>query len=84
MRNDIPKSTLIGFDFSMNKPAMTAYHNGKLYFYFWPLKLSDKKEEKYKDCCVNVFPRGLDAIDPKKMDNSQIVLIHTIRASELS
>lgn len=30
----------IGFDFSMNKPAMTAYCNNRLYFYFWPSKLT--------------------------------------------
>ena len=68
----------------MNKPAMTVYHDEKLYFYFWPSKLTAKKEEQYHNCNVNVFPRGLESIDPKKMDNSQIVLIHTIRASELS
>jgi hypothetical protein len=35
------KTIYIAFDFSMNKPAMVAYHMGKLYFYLWPSKLSD-------------------------------------------
>ena len=33
----------IGFDFSMNKPAATIYYNKHFYFYFWALKLTDKK-----------------------------------------
>lgn len=74
----------IAFDFSMNKPAMTAYHDGKMYFYLWPLKLSDKNRQKYTDCGVNCFPRGLDSIDTKKMENTQLVLVHTIRSTDLA
>ena len=36
----------IGFDFSMNKPAATIYYNKHFYFYFWALKLTDKKLQK--------------------------------------
>ena len=31
---------LIGFDFSINKPAATVLMDGKLKFFIWPIKLS--------------------------------------------
>ena len=78
------KTIYIAFDFSMNKPAMVAYHMGKLYFYLWPSKLSDAHAQKYHECNVNVFPRGLEPINTKKTDNTQLVLIHTIRSTDLA
>ena len=77
-------SLYIGFDFSMNKPAMTAFTNGRLYFYFWPSKLTQKNADLYAECGVNIKVRCLDAVNPKKMENSQIVLIHTIRSTDLA
>lgn len=74
----------IGFDFSINKPAATIYHNRKFYFYFWPLDLSEQKQENYRKYGVTVHPRGLKSIDTKKTENSQLVLIHTIRSTDLA
>ena len=74
----------IGFDFSMNKPAASIYLDKQIYFYFWPLKLPKKVMEKYVNCGVNVKSRGLESIDTKHTDNTQLVLIHTIRSTELA
>ena len=74
----------IGFDFSMNKPAATIYYNKHFYFYFWALKLTDKKLQMYKDCNVHAISRNLSSIDSSKIENTQLVLIHTIRSTDLA
>ena len=75
----------IGFDFSINKPAATICHSGHLYFYFWPLNLDQKKLDAYAAAGVSVTSRGLESIDKKaKTGNSQLVLIHTIRSTDLA
>lgn len=78
------KSIYIGFDFSINKPAATIYYDRKYYFYFWPLNLTDKKIDAYRKYGVTVHSRGLKSIDTKKTENSQLVLIHTIRSTDLA
>ena len=45
---------LVGFDFSMNKPAATIYYNGQYYHYFWPLNLTAKQQKMYEDADVFV------------------------------
>lgn len=74
----------IGFDFSINKPAATIYYNKHFYFYFWALKLTDKKLKMYEECNVHAISRNLDSIDTKKTHNTQLVLIHTIRSTDLA
>ena len=75
---------LIGFDFSMNKPAATIYYKGQYYHYFWPLNLNKKLIEKYNEAGVFVHNRDLPSINVKTIENSQIVLIHTIRSTDLA
>ena len=75
---------LIGFDFSMNKPAATIYYNKNYYHYFWPIKISDKLQKLYNDAGVYVYNRGLDSIKTKEIESSQLVLIHTIRSTDLA
>ena len=82
--SDIKNNIYVGFDFSMNKPAATIYSNGKLFFYLWALNLSEKKLEMYRKCGVNAMSRNLDSIDTKKVQNTQLVLIHTIRSVDLA
>lgn len=84
MTNNNINNVYIGFDFSMNKPAATVYYNKKFYFYFWPLNLTEKKITAYHNCGVNVHTRNLKSIDTKNTDNSQLVLIHTIRSIDLA
>ena len=75
---------LVGFDFSMNKPAATIYYNGQYYHYFWPLNLTAKQQKMYEDADVFVQNRQLSSIDKKNIENSQLVLIHTIRSTDLA
>ena len=75
---------LIGFDFSMNKPAATILYNNKYYHYFWPLSLTIKQQKLYEDADVYIYNRRLENIKTKNIENSQLVLIHTIRSTELA
>ena len=74
----------IGFDFSMNKPAMTIYDFNKFTFFIWPLNLPDKKLNLFKDSDVFSFSRDLDTISPEKYSFSQITLEHTKRSVNLA
>ena len=78
------KKIYIGFDFSMNKPAATLMLDERLYFYFWPLGITNAGIEKYRTANVRVVSRGLDSIEKKDKKNSQLVLIHTIRSTDLA
>lgn len=49
--------TIIGFDFSINKPAACLYNNGKYTFYSWPFELSDRIVKIYRDSGVNLIDR---------------------------
>lgn len=77
------KSIFIGFDFSMNKPAATILYDKNFYHMIWPLDLDDKKVAKYKYANVHVVSRGLSAVSTKDK-NSQIVLEHTKRSTDLA
>jgi hypothetical protein len=57
---------IIGFDFSINKPAACVFSDNKYYFYLWPYELSDKYSEIYKKAGVNVINR----IDDKNKGES--------------
>lgn len=75
---------LIGFDFSMNKPAATIYFRGQYYHYFWPLKITNKQQKMYEDADVSIVNRNMSSVDTKAVENSQLVLIHTIRSTDLA
>lgn len=77
------KSIFIGFDFSMNKPACTVLYDKKFYHFIWPIEIKDKDIQKYQEANVFVHNRGLSAVSTKDK-NSQIVLEHTIRSTELA
>lgn len=74
----------IGFDFSMNKPACTIYYDKKFYFLFWPISLPKSTHKLMEESGVYVFNRNLKSIDTSEADNTQLVLIHTIRSTELA
>lgn len=82
--NLIMDKVLIGFDFSMNKPAATIYYKGEYYHYFWPLKLTAKQQKQYEDADVMIRNRMMSSVDTKSIENSQLVLIHTIRSTDLA
>ena len=75
---------LIGFDFSINKPAATILYNNKYYHYFWPLSVTKQQQKLYEDADVSIYNRRLDSIKAKSIENSQLVLIHTIRSTDLA
>ena len=75
---------LIGFDFSMNKPAATIYFRGQYYHYFWPLKITNKQQKMYENADVSIVNRNMSSVDTKTVENSQLVLIHTIRSTDLA
>ena len=77
------KSVFIGFDFSMNKPAMTALYDKMFYFFIWPLEMTKKQIEMYDTSGVFVHCRNLPPITTKDR-TSQIVLEHTKRSTDLA
>ena len=78
------ETVFIGFDFSMNKPAMTILYNKEFEFYVWPSKISDKQRALYLYNGVKCYNRGLTEISTKHEDSSKIVIMHTIRSVELA
>jgi len=48
---------ILGFDFSINKPAALFYNHGEYHFYSWPFDLSDKLKKIYRDAGVNLIDR---------------------------
>lgn len=77
------KSLYIGFDFSMNKPAATLLWEKQFYFMVWPSDLDQKKTALLEQADVFVRPRNLKPVSTKDK-NSQIVLEHTVRSTELA
>lgn len=73
----------IGFDFSINKPAMTIYYKGILDFFIWPLKQNKKDSEMYKDNHVHTINRNLNSINSKMYTSSELTKIHTERSKGL-
>jgi len=59
--------TLIGLDFSINKPAACIYHNKQYKFIGWPYGLSDKLISTYNNSGANLIAR---TDDKEKGDNS--------------
>lgn len=74
---------LIGFDFSMNKPAMCVLHNGHLSFNIWPLNMSKKQVDLYDAYGVKSLSRNLPEMKPSKESVSKIVWEHTKRSVAL-
>ncbi len=78
------ENVYIGFDFSINKPAATIYYKNNYYHYFWPLHITAKQQKLYEDCDVFIKNRMMKSIDKKTIESSQLVLIHTIRSTDLA
>lgn len=48
---------LIGFDFSINKPAAFIYSNGSYSFFGWPYGMKDKHKQQYHEAGVTIIDR---------------------------
>jgi len=77
-------TAVFGFDFSCSKPAMTSYIDGKIEFYVWPAEIDDVSLEKLTSCGAHIFNRELHKIKPKSLDQHQLIIEHTTRATKLS
>jgi hypothetical protein len=75
---------IFAFDFSMNKPAMCCLIENKINFYAWPLKVDKITYEKLTSCDVIVTDRELESIKEKSLDESQLILEHVSRSSNLA
>jgi len=71
----------IGFDFSLNKPAVCLQKNNKYYFFIWPLELDDKSVSKLNNADINVFNRN--RIKEGK-NSSEKIRVHITMANNLS
>jgi len=49
--------TIIGLDFSINKPAACVYTDGKYEFFSWPFGLSEKILDIYRESGINIIDR---------------------------
>jgi hypothetical protein len=78
------KKILIGFDFSINKPAATILYNNQYFHYFWPLSVTKNQQKLYEDAEVHIYNRRMESIKTKEIENSKLVLIHTIRSTDLA
>ena len=78
------KSIFIGFDFSMNKPAATLLYDKQFHFFIWPAEMTKKNIQTYESANVHVFSRDLKEVKTSNLPNSQIVLEHTRRSTDLA
>lgn len=74
----------IGFDFSINKPAMTILWKKNYDFFIWPLSQRKKDLDLYLKNNVYSLPRGLESISPKNYTASELTKIHTERSKNLA
>lgn len=72
------EKNIIGFDFSINKPAACMLSNGKYEFISWPYGISDKNLEVFKSAGVNI----IDRIDDKnKGSNASQQMIFEVKSA---
>ena len=74
----------IGFDFSINKPAMSILWKDQINFFIWPLSQRKNDLQLFLDNDIYSMPRGLEAISPKKYTASELTKIHTERSKQLA
>lgn len=75
---------IFAFDFSMNKPAMSALINGKLSFYVWASDIDNKAYEILKDCGINVVNRNLPKMKDGEFNEHTLILEHIKRSTDLA
>lgn len=75
---------IFAFDFSMNKPAMCCLIENKLSFYIWPLTIDKVAYEKLELCNINIIDRKLNSIKDKSLDESELIVEHVTRATNLA
>ena len=72
------------FDFSMNKPAMACLIENELSFYIWPLNIDKVTQEKLDSCDINIVNRKLNPIKDKSLNESELIIEHVTRSTNLA
>ena len=75
---------IFAFDFSMNKPAMACLIENELSFYIWPLSIDKVAQEKLDSCDINIVNRKLDPIKDKSLNESELIIEHVTRSTNLA
>lgn len=73
---------IFAFDFSMNKPAMTSFINGKVSFYVWCSEIDDKSKDILRLHDIKIVNRNIPPIN--KLDENHLILEHVTRATNLA
>lgn len=75
---------IFAFDFSMNKPAMACLIENELSFYIWPLNIDKVAQEKLDSCDINIINRKLNPIKDKSLNESELIIEHVTRSTNLA
>ena len=75
---------IFAFDFSMNKPAMACLIENELSFYIWPLNIDKVAQEKLDSCDINIVNRKLNPIKDKSLNESELIIEHVTRSTNLA
>ena len=75
---------IFAFDFSMNKPAMACLIENELSFYIWPLNIDKVAQEKLDSCDINIVNRKLNPIKDKSLNESELIIEHVARSTNLA
>lgn len=75
---------IFAFDFSMNKPAMSALINGKLTFHVWASDIDDKSLGRLKDCGINIINRNLPKMKDGEFNEHELIIEHIKRSTNLA
>ena len=75
---------IFAFDFSMNKPSMSALINGKLSFHVWASDIDDKSMGKLLDSGINVINRHLPKMKDGEFNEHNLILEHIKRSTDLA
>jgi len=75
---------IFAFDFSMNKPAMCCLIENEIQFYIWPLTIDKVAYERLELCNINIVDRKLSPIKDKSLDESELIIEHVTRATNLA
>ena len=84
MKHIMQHVPIFAFDFSMNKPAMACLIDNELSFYTWPLNIDKVSQERLDSCNVNITNRKLEPIHEKSFDESELIIEHVARATDLA
>ena len=81
--------TILGLDFSINKPAACFYKDGKYIFYSWPFGLSEKIKNIYREAGVNLIERtdekykGKDSSEKMRWEVSNSIYLSNLIITSL-